>query len=104
MDRQAIAHDSFEPDGAEAVQFKRSTARKKLQEVDPRWTKDKFENSYRKLQEHEANLKKMVDEIDADRWVSALFTSPPGLPAHLTQFSDPGWLARISSIDPPSEK
>src|SRR5262249_18265323 len=73
-DRQIVAHNSFEPDGAEAVQFKRSIAHKKLQQIDPRWSKDQFEQRYNKLQELEANLTKMIGELDADRWMTALFT------------------------------
>jgi hypothetical protein len=77
--------------------------RVKLQQIDPRWSKDQFEQRYDKLQELEANLKKMIDELDADRWMTALFTSPPGLPAYLTPFTDSGWLARISA-GPPTDK
>jgi hypothetical protein len=94
--RQVIAHSGFEPDGAEAVQFKRSVARQKLKPA-PRWTKHEFEQHFKALQKLETDLRKMVSELDPDRieWNNVLAT-PRGLPAYLTPFTDSGWLVQHS--------
>src|SRR5260370_20071002 len=59
-DRQTIAHCSFEPEGADAVQFRRATAHKKYKRVDPRWTNQQFEQRYVKVKRFEAKLRKIV--------------------------------------------
>lgn len=100
--RQVIAHSAFEPEGPEAVQFKRSTARDKLAKSDPRWTKQMFEQHYETLQKLEGDLKKMISEIIPDRidWPS-IPARQSGLPAYLVPFSDGGFLQRISTTGGP---
>jgi hypothetical protein len=99
--RVTIAHKSFEPDGADAVQFGPSTPR------GPRWTKQQFEQQCRKLQRLEIKLAKIVSEIEGEQFspkdlMPWLSWSPPDyrpdhdLPGLLTALLDPRPLEELA--------
>jgi hypothetical protein len=48
-DRILMAHSRFEPAAAEGVQFRRTVAKGIVKKLDPLWTKQDFEDSYKRL-------------------------------------------------------
>jgi hypothetical protein len=59
-DRILMAHSTFEPAADDGVQFRRTVAKDgKIKKVDPLWTKEKFEQSYKQLQDIRGRLTKL---------------------------------------------
>jgi hypothetical protein len=64
-DRQVMAHNSFEPAANDGVQFKRTTAKGKIRKDDPLWSKQKFEQSYKALQDIRQELTEFRPRLTA---------------------------------------
>jgi hypothetical protein len=58
-DRILMAHSRFEPAAAEGVQFWRTVAKGIVKKLDPLWTKQDFENSYKRLH----NIREKLTEL-----------------------------------------
>ena len=67
--RLIIAHCGFEPDGAAAVQFRRSKAHGESDPPGLHWTKQQFEQRCQKLERLEAKLSKIVSEIQGEQFL-----------------------------------
>ena len=82
-DRNLMAHSTFELAADDGVQFRRTVAKDgKLKKEDPLWTKQKFEQSYERLQDIRDRLTK--------------------LRPRLTPIPDLGWMGFGLEYPPPS--
>lgn len=61
--RITIAHSSFDAAGADAVRFRRTTARKSLKREEPLWDAKKFEDLYSRLESCSSALEQLAADL-----------------------------------------
>jgi len=87
--RNLMAHSRFEPAADEGVQFWRTVAKGIVKKVDPLWTKQDFEDSYKRLR----NIREKLTELRPTLTLSINEDGPTRIFHHYLYAPDSGWIS-----------